>query len=92
MKRPHVNIRCVADRLHADGQRIIEFTFPCGAGGLITLHTSPTGVPCVAVYRADEPVQVAFTAGSGYGLDQVPGTRSSVVFVQKKRGGSDGQR
>lgn len=57
-KRPSVKTACVADRYHANTERIVEFSFPSGEGGLISLRTLHDGTPVVEVYRSDPNVHV----------------------------------
>jgi hypothetical protein len=57
-KRPSVTVPCVADHYHAPAQRIIEFTFPSGNGGLISFSTKADGTDVVEVYRHDRGVRV----------------------------------
>jgi hypothetical protein len=40
------------------GERVVEFTFPDGRGGLISLRQTAKG-PHVEVYRMDEGISVA---------------------------------
>jgi hypothetical protein len=65
MKRPSVTTRANADQHHLPGQRIIEFSFPGGAGGLMSFATDAKGRPTIAVYRHDPAVIVA-VCPSGY--------------------------
>ena len=63
--RARVTTACVADRYAVSGQKIIEFTFPDGSGGLISFHTSPNGTPYVALYQMDPSINVGITPSSG---------------------------
>lgn len=38
MARPRILTKCVADRYSAKEERIVEFTFPDGSGGLISFY------------------------------------------------------
>lgn len=59
LKRPSLVSPCVADRHSGSGERIAEFTFPDGSGGLISLRTDREGRNIVEVYRADPSIIVA---------------------------------
>jgi hypothetical protein len=63
-KRPRVLSRCPADQHSGPGERIIEFSFSDGKGGLISLREATIGDvhasrrPRVEVYRTDGEVEV----------------------------------
>jgi hypothetical protein len=57
-KRPTITTPCVADRYHATGERIAEFSTPSGKGGLISIREDETGQVIVNVYRTDAGVIV----------------------------------
>jgi hypothetical protein len=57
MKRPNVSLRCPADVHHGAGERIIEFSFPDGTGGLISFRETTQGKR-VCVYRVDADIHV----------------------------------
>lgn len=59
MKRCSVTVNCVADRYHAPNERIVEFTFPSGKGGLISFRLNANGAEVVEVYRLDDEIQVS---------------------------------
>lgn len=59
--RPSLTSPCVADRYHAPGERIAEFTFPDGSGGLISFRMTSAG-PVVDVYRCDPSIRVLHSA------------------------------
>lgn len=64
-KRPAVIVNCVADRYADRGrERIVEFSFPNGKGGLIAFRQSDGGVCTINVYRMDEGVEV-YSAQAG---------------------------
>lgn len=55
--RPTIKSPCVADHYASTGERIVEFAFPGGAGGLIALRDYEEGA-AVEVYRTDGEVRV----------------------------------
>lgn len=57
-KRPTVTVYCVAQRYAGPEERIIEFSFPDGSGGLIKFGSAhPEGRPNhIDVYRVDKGV------------------------------------
>jgi hypothetical protein len=60
-KRPRITTPCVADRYHGLGERIVEFSFPDGSGGLISLRSVEVNgatVNLVELYRLDASVLV----------------------------------
>ena len=57
-KRPTIKSPCVADRHHADGERIAEFSAPNGKGGLISLRQMDDGQLVISLYRLDAGVIV----------------------------------
>lgn len=59
MKKPRVLTRCVANAHAGPGERIVEFSFPDGTGGLISFHTETAQLPNrVEVYRTDPSIEV----------------------------------
>jgi hypothetical protein len=58
MRRPSVTTRCVADQYHAPNERIVEFSFPSGPGGLIAFRILHDGTPVVDVYRTEGQVLI----------------------------------
>ncbi len=63
MKRPSVTVKCVADRYHLPTERIVEFSFPSGQGGLISFRVMPSGTDIVEIYRIDNGVHVFMPTG-----------------------------
>lgn len=57
-RKPKVIVNCVANHYTGPNERIIEFTFPSGEGGLISLRTTHEGASVVDVYNYDRYVQV----------------------------------
>ena len=57
MKKPRVITKCVANNYSMPNERIIEFTFPDGEGGLIQFATI-NGENRVTVYQHDQRVKV----------------------------------
>lgn len=55
--RPTLKSPCVADQYHGPNERIAEFSFPNGKGGLIALRQHPE-LCIVDVYRCDEGIEV----------------------------------
>ena len=55
-QKPRVIINCVANQYASPGERIIEFSFPDGTGGLISFYS---GNKTVSVYRVDDSVDVS---------------------------------
>jgi len=68
-KKPTVKLKCPANQHAAPGERIIEFTFPNGKGGLISFFDGENG-PLVNVYDHDKEVtaNVALPLGVKPGL------------------------
>ena len=58
MSRPTVSTKCPADAYHGPHERIGEFTFPDGRGGLISFRVNALGQAVVDVYRCDPGVVV----------------------------------
>lgn len=58
MRRASIKSPCVADSYHAPNERIAEFTFPDGSGGLLSLTERPDGCHTVNLYRLDPYVTV----------------------------------
>jgi hypothetical protein len=56
--RPKVTLNCVADHYSMSKERIIEFTFPDGSGGLIQFYGSETGENRIVIYNHDVSVKV----------------------------------
>lgn len=69
---------CVADRHHGPTERIVEFSFPSGTGGLISFRTLRDGTDQVEVYRHDQNVRVS---GGGW---------TDPAAKQEVRGGNNG--
>lgn len=59
MDRPRVNPASLADKYHAPGERIVEYSFPNGVGGLISLRTLDDGRTLVHLYRHDSTVEIS---------------------------------
>lgn len=59
MRKPQINLRCVANNYAASGERIAEFTDPndAGGGGLISIRHTDEGT-VVEVYGLDPQVDV----------------------------------
>lgn len=54
MPRPRVITHCVADTFaNKSRERIIEFTFPSGRGGLLSFSTLDDGAEVIDLYRCD---------------------------------------
>jgi hypothetical protein len=53
MQKPKVTVNCVANRYAGPNERIIEFSAPNGAGGLIALRIRNDGLIVVDVYRCN---------------------------------------
>lgn len=56
MRKPSVDIHCVAGRYGLSNERIIEVTFPSGKGCLVSL-IERDDVASFQVYRADPGIQ-----------------------------------
>lgn len=56
-KKPKIIVKCVANQHAASDETIIEFTFPNGAGGLISFREQMDRA-VVEVYRQDPTVFV----------------------------------
>lgn len=64
MKRPSLKSPCLAHHYYASpGERIAEFTFPDGTGGLISLRTHE-GQPLIEIYRVNGRVRVIGSNGN----------------------------
>ena len=57
-RRPSVKLRCVADHYSSNGERIVEFSFPNGLGGLISLKQDDQGRASIQLYRLDQDIMV----------------------------------
>ena len=57
MKRPSIRLKCPADSQHGHGERIAEFHFENGIGGLIAL-TMRDGDYTIEIYRVDPQVKI----------------------------------
>ena len=57
LARPRVLLDCVANDFSSPGERIIEFSFPNGNGGLISL-SQPGGRTIVEIYRTDQGIEI----------------------------------
>lgn len=64
MKKPSVNVNPVANKYSAPDERIVEFTFDNGVGGLISFRTV-NGTPTVEIYRCDMSVIVSTPINKG---------------------------
>lgn len=58
MKKPSVTLKCPANQYTGPNERIVEFSFGNGMGGLISLRELDNGKCRVEVYQTDEGVQV----------------------------------
>jgi hypothetical protein len=59
LRRPKVLRRAIADHYASPGQRIIEFSFPDGAGGLISFRQARGDAPNrIELYRVTNGTQV----------------------------------
>lgn len=56
--KPSVKTKCPANAFAAPNERIIEFAFSNGDGGLIAFRTHDDGSSHVSVYRVDENVTI----------------------------------
>ena len=56
-KKPRVLTKCVANAYTGPNERIIEFVFSDGPGGLISFFDTNEG-PVVNVYRVDKNIKV----------------------------------
>lgn len=56
-RKPRVLTRCVANTYSRPTERIIEFSFASGPGGLIAFRETD-GAPAIEVYRVDGLVKV----------------------------------
>lgn len=67
IKRPRILSPCVADRAHGPGERIVEVSFPGGAGGLISLRVLPDGRNLIELYRLDPSIIARLPTGTSAG-------------------------
>lgn len=58
MRKPRVLTRCVANNYAAPGQRIVEYSFPNGKGGLISFDLDNEGNARVDLYQQDPEVTI----------------------------------
>lgn len=58
MKKPRVIVNCVANKYAGETERIIEFVFPDGTGGLISFVTFDGNKNRVDIYRTDPSIIV----------------------------------
>lgn len=56
MLKPKISTRCPANQYAGPDERIIEFSFPNGEGGLISFKMGDH--PIVDVYNCDQTVEV----------------------------------
>ena len=62
--KPTVSLRCPANAYTGPGERIVEFSFPDGSGGLISFRSiGPQATPTVELYRLDPAIKVAVPTG-----------------------------
>lgn len=59
MRKPSINLNGPANQYAAPDERIVEFTFPDGSGGLISFCNNH-----IEIYRTDPSVTVAAPMGS----------------------------
>lgn len=64
-RRPAAITRCVADRYHARGERIVELSWPDGTGCLLSLRVLADGRPILDIYRADPKLLVSWKVEGG---------------------------
>ena len=57
MKKPRVTVNCVANRYAGAGERIVEFSFADGTGGLVSFVQTILS-NTVVVYNVDPGVEV----------------------------------
>lgn len=58
-RKPRVITKCVANTYAADGERIVEFSFPdAQQGGLISFQQRDDGQCLVSIYRVSDGVRV----------------------------------
>lgn len=57
MRKPRVTLKCQVNAHTGRTERIVEFSFPDGSGGLISFRQNDSG-PIVEVYRVDRSVRV----------------------------------
>jgi len=56
-QRPRVTLCCVADKYHAPGERIVEFSSAkLRKGGLISISEMEDGRLAISIYRCDKGV------------------------------------
>lgn len=67
-RRPTVTTACLADRYHGPHERIIEFSYPDGSGGLISFRTNSRGENIIDVYNTNGIAQV-YTGQKGQTTD-----------------------
>lgn len=64
---PRVTVNCPADSYSMPSERVIEFTFPSGKGGLIRLHEATTDderqESRIEIYRIDPGVRLLMPGG-----------------------------
>ena len=65
MSKPRVITNCVANHYAGPTERIIEYSFPDGSGGLISLFVDSDGNPRVDLYRHDTNVQIVVGKADG---------------------------
>jgi hypothetical protein len=67
--RPRIIPKCVADKYHSPGERIVEFADDHGNGGLISFANDDAGQLLVQIYRAGPKVIVR---PAGFDADHNP--------------------
>jgi len=55
-KKPRIITRCIADKYALPDEKIIEFSFPNGSGGLISFKMADH--PIISLYRCDKDIEV----------------------------------
>lgn len=58
IRKPRVTTNCPANNAAAPNERIIEFSFPDGTGGLLSFRTLDNGTNVVEAYRVDAGIKV----------------------------------
>ena len=62
MSKPRVMTKCIADHYSGQHERIVEYVFSDGSGGLISFLETETG-PRVDLYRHNSTVQIVVGKG-----------------------------
>lgn len=63
MKRPRIITNCVANKYANRNERIVEYSFSNGKGGLIAFSLDDQGRPRVELYRHDPEVVIVTPKG-----------------------------